>query len=394
MRTSSVFSPGRLALLAAALVLAGPATGEIQTLFRGASFSEPDAARKLDEMAALVDSADQWRMRAEAIRRGVRRGMRLERLPPPGALNPIRHSTHAGDGYTVENVAFESLPGFWVTGNLYLPAEVEGRIPGVLCPHGHAPDGRLHEATQIRCAMLARMGAAALAYDMVGFGESQPVPHRHSETMRLQTYNSMRALDFLLSLGMVDEGRLAVTGESGGGTQSFLLAALDERVAASVPVVQVSAHFYGGCVCESGLPIHKSAEHETNNVEIAASFAPKPQLIVSDGADWTRNTPQVEFPFIQRVYGLLGAADRVANAHFADEGHDYGPSKRAAMYPFLAEHLGLDLSRATDAAGQIDERPAAPRPRAALLVFPPERPRPAHAAERADDVIALRDRRE
>ena len=66
--------------------------------------------------------------------------------------------------------------------------------------------------------------------ELVGYSESAPVPHHHSEALRLQTYNSMRAVDFLLSLGMVDEKRLGVTGESGGGTQSFLLAAVDPRI--------------------------------------------------------------------------------------------------------------------------------------------------------------------
>ncbi len=208
-----------------------------------------------------------------------------------------------------------------------------------------------------RCAALARLGCVVFAYDMVGYGESIPVPHHHSETKRLQTYNSMRSIDFLLSLRRsVDETRVsAVTGESGGGTQSFLLACLDDRIDASIPVVMVSAHFYGGCICESGMPIHKSASHETNNVEIAATFAPKPQLVISDGDDWTANVPKVEFPYMQRVYRLCGAEANVENAHFADEGHDYGPSKRKAMYAFVAKHFNLDLERIENAAGEIDE---------------------------------------
>jgi hypothetical protein len=381
------------ALLAVALV-AQIARAEIQTLFRGESYTEAEAAEKLAGMAADFDSADEWKARAEKLRAGVRRGMRLERLPPASPLNPIRHSVYQGNGYTVENAAIETLPGFWSTGNLYLPEKIDGQTAGILCPHGHAPDGRLAAYTQTRCAALARMGAVVFAYDMVDYGESQPVPHRHSEALRLQTYNSMRAIDFLLSLGMVDENRLAVTGESGGGTQSFILSCVDDRIDVSVPVVQVSAHFYGGCMCESGMPIHKSADHETNNVEIAASFAPKPQLIVSDGGDWTSNVDRVEFPYIQRVYGLLGAEGNVENAHFADEGHDYGPSKRAAMYRFMAKHLGLDLSRIENAAGEIDESFFVAREPAELHVFTAEHSRPAHALADAEAVIGQLDRRE
>jgi hypothetical protein len=141
------------------------------------------------------------------------------------------------------------------------------------------------------------------------------------------------------------------------------------------------------------MPIHKSADHETDNVEIAASFAPKPQLIISDGADWTKNVPRVEFPYMQRVYALLGAPANIENAHFPNEGHDYGPSKRAAMYPFMAKHLGLDLSRIYDSSGEIDESFVKVHERGELLVFPRDRPRPEGAITDAEKVIAELDRR-
>jgi dienelactone hydrolase len=382
-------------LMTAIFCFAGsPTSGEIQTLFRGDCLTETEAAAKLKQFAAEYDTREEWLARAEVIRRGVLRGMKLEQLPPACPLKPIGHSVRQEDGYTVENVAFESLPGFWVTGNLYVPVDAELPMAGVLCPHGHLADNRMLEQTQKRCAALARMGAVVFAYDMVGYGESTPVDHHHSETLRLQTYNSMRAIDFLLSLQIVDERRLAVTGESGGGTQSFVLACVDPRIDVSVPVVMVSANFYGGCTCESGLPIHKSAEHETNNVEIAASIAPKPLLIISNGEDWTKNVPQVEFPHMQRIYELTGAKEKVENAHFADEGHDYGPSKRAATYRFLAKHFGLDLSRIQNGAGEIDESVLTVHDRGDLLVFPSDRPRPDYAITDGDVVIKLLDRQE
>lgn len=381
-----------LALVLAVVGAVPRAAGDgIQTLYRGDCLDEQAAADKLARFAARYATADQWQAHAETVRRGILRGLRLERLPPPCDLNAIRHSRRTEDGYAVENVAFQCLPGFWVTGNLYTPVEKRKLAAGILCPHGHNADGRLQEYTQSRCAALARMGAVVFAWDMVGYGESTPVPHRHSETLRLQTYSSLRAVDFLLSLGLVDEARLAVTGESGGGTQTFLLAALDPRIDVSAPVVMVSAHFYGGCICESGLPIHHSAEHETDNVEIAALVAPKPLLLVSNGQDWTKLVPQRELPFVQRIYGFFDAAANVENAHFPDEGHDYGPSKRKAVYPFLAKHLGLDLSRIQNGAGEITEDFVRVRDRGELLAFPPDRPRPEHALQDAEAVTKLLD---
>jgi len=143
--------------------------------------------------------------------------------------------------------------------------------------------------------------------------------------------------------------------------------------------VMVSAHFFGGCACESGRPIHRGADYFASNVMIAALAAPRPQLLVSDGKDWTLNTPRVEFPFLQKIYSYYGAAERTANVHLPDEGHDYGPSKRAAVTRFFATQLSLNLGAATDASGQIDESHATIERAAALRVFTADFPIPPHA---------------
>ena len=175
---------------------------------------------------------------------------------------------------------------------------------------------------------------------MVGWGESKQLPHRATRNLLgLQIWNSMRSLDFLLSLPEVDASRVGIAGFSGGATQSLYLAALDQRLSACALVAQVSAHFFGGCPCERPTPGASQHTFRTNNVEIAALAAPKPLLLISTGEDWTRNTPFVEYPFLLHVYRLLGKGEKVKNVHLSQEGHDLGPSKRLALYRFLGSQL-------------------------------------------------------
>ncbi len=303
------------------------------------------------QMGGERRDAAAWDKRRIELREGFLKGAGLWPLPKQGPVRVLRHSLRAHDGYTVENVAIETLPGFYCTGNLYRPAQAGPPGPGILCPHGHfKPLGRFRANQQIRCAHLARMGATVYSYSMVGWQDSQQTTHDDPNVLALQTWNSIKALDFLSSLEGVDPQRIGMTGASGGGTQTLYLALLDDRVRASTPVVILYPWSApdGCCRCEGGLPIMQKTH--TNCFEFAAAIAPRPQLIISVGLDQTYDFPKVGFPFIRQAYAAYHAASQAENVHLPKEKHDYGPSKRAAMYQFFGRQLGMsempeDLTR-------------------------------------------------
>ena len=364
---------------------------EKPTLCVGNYHSEADAVKQLARLAATHSNLAEWKTRAAAVRLQILTGAKLNPLPERTPLKAIIKNKRTYNGYTVEAATFEARPGFFVYGNLYRPLGRklgqgrDGKRPGILCPHGHARGpggGRLRPDQQHRCATLARMGAVVFSYDMIGFGDSEHLGwnHKHPQALTLQTWSSIRALDFLESLPGVDKKRLGVTGCSGGGTQTFLLTAIDKRVAVSVPVVMVSAHFFGGCHCESGMPIHKTAKLETNNAEFAALAAPRPLKLISVGGDWTKNTPKVEHPFIQSIYKYYGAEAMAENTHFAKEGHGYQYTKRQAMYPFMVKHLGLKPKGVLDAkTGVYDESKNTVEKVATMRTFNSLKDMPKHA---------------
>ncbi|MDN5212047.1 acetylxylan esterase [Fulvivirgaceae bacterium BMA12] len=356
-------------------------------LCQGHFWTEDEGNLKMKAFAKQWQDLETWEQRADIIRKGIISGMKFDQMPAiEGNFNPIITNVRTLDGYQVENIAIESFPGFYITGNLYRPLDSNGKHAAILSPHGHLKNKRLREDVQSRCAVLARMGAVVFAYDMVGYGESRQVTHRMPVALLLQTWNSTRVLEYLLSRPDVDPSRIGMTGGSGGGTQTFMLAALDKRITVSVPAVQVSAHFFGGCVCESGMPVHRSKKHQTNNVEIAALCAPRPQLLISDGADWTRNTPRIEYPYLQKVYALYNAEHRVENVHLPAEKHDYGYSKRSAAYIFLAYHLKLNMKKVRF-DGSIKEDFVTILPPDELKVFTGDNPIPQNALQGDEAVM-------
>jgi dienelactone hydrolase len=330
-----------------------------------------------------VGSPEEWAQRAARLRLRVKVATGMWPTPTRSPLHLVVHGRVERPEYTVEKVYFESLPGHFVTGSLYRPRGRSGPHPAVLSPHGHAEDGRFNDVglagvreqiasgaerfevggrhpLQARAVQLARMGCVVLQYDMEGYADSVQLEHRGlgvrarmntasrwgfsspqaelrlQSLMGLQTWNSTRALDVLLSLPDVDPSRVAVEGHSGGGTQTFILAAIDDRPTVLFPAVMVSTAMQGGCQCENASLLRIGA----GNVDIAGLVAPRP-LGMTAANDWTLEMETKGFPDLARLYDMLGAPGRVSLATFPQFGHNYNSVSRTVMYGWLNRHLGL-----------------------------------------------------
>lgn len=346
---------------------------------------------------AHYESRDAWLARAAELRRHILVSTGLWPMPEKTALKAQVFGRIERDGYTVEKVYFESVPGFYVTGNLYRPRDGKAKHPGIINPHGHWDVGRLAnaEAGSVpgRCINLARQGQVAFSYDMVGYNDANQIPHSFGgqreelwglSLMGLQLWNSIRAIDFLCSLPDVDPARIGCTGASGGGTQTFMVTAVDDRVKVAAPVNMVSAHMQGGCMCENA----PNLRVDTYNVEIAALAAPRPLLLVAATGDWTRDNPRVECPDIRSIYALFRAEDHLKCVQF-DAGHNYNRDSREAMYAWMGRWLlGIDDEK------QLREQPFEVESKEDLLVWA-DRKRPANAldAKALTEYLIARDRK-
>ncbi|MBN2291702.1 MAG: acetylxylan esterase, partial [Pirellulales bacterium] len=331
---------------------------------------------------AVPATPDAWSKRAAELRRQLQVAEGLWPMPTKTPSNAVVHGPVDRKEYTVEKVFFESFPGHFVTGNLYRPKGREGKLPAVLCPHGHWADGRFYDRgakevrwdlfngaerfemagrfpLQSRCVQLARMGCVVFHYDMIGYADSIQLAHRAGvrdkmnklknwgyfspqaearlqHQMGLQTYNSVRALDWISTLPYVDGKRIAVTGASGGGTQTFILCALDPRPAVAFPAVMVSTAMQGGCPCENASFLRVG----TGNIELAALIAPRP-LGMTAADDWTKEIATKGLPELKQLYKMLGVEDLVMAKPLVQFPHNYNYVSRGAMYHWLNKHLKL-----------------------------------------------------
>lgn len=322
-----------------------------------------------------VESSAEWQSRAKEIREHILVSCGLWPLPEKSPLNARVFGRINRDDYSVEKVYFETYPGFYLAGNLYRPAgQGNGPFPGILNPHGHWANGRMADTPDgsiaARCISFARQGMIAFSYDMAGYNDTKQVTHNFASDptnqlwsislMGLQTWNSIRALDFLESLPDIDKKRLACTGESGGGTQTFMLGAVDDRLAVQAPIVMVSHTMQGGCLCENapGLRVDYS------NMEFAAVPAPRSQILVAAAGDWTKDTLTVEGPAIAGIYRLFNASEKIRYVRF-DFGHNYNKTSRESVYEWFGQWL---LKHPNPSS--LKEKPYVKEPDSELLVWP------------------------
>jgi len=301
----------------------------------------------LNYLSTLYSNKAQWEARCDTLRREVRQRLGIDALLDSCVKNakPILSKIRKHDGYTMQNIAIEMTPGQHVFGTIYSPTK-KGRHPLIICPDGHWTPGRERADEQTRLATLARMGAVCVDFDLYAWGQSNDEVKNHQTDRAhvMQAAFALRLLNYMIDNRKdIDKKRIGVNGGSGGGTHTILLTVLDDRITAAAPTVNLASHFDGGCPCESGKPIQLSGGG-TCNPELAAMFAPRPLLIVSDGGDWTSSVPELEFPYLQRIYGFYDAKDQVRNVHLAQERHDFGPNKRQAVYDFFIDVFGLDRS--------------------------------------------------
>jgi dienelactone hydrolase len=391
-RTTAAF--GRLFVVLLISILVGALHAETPRVLAAGNLPEDARLQPLKDLDGYFpftppSSKAEWERRAERVRRQILVSQGLWPMPTKTPLNAVIHGRMDRGDYTVEKVYFESAPGFFVTGNLYRPNNVSGKVPGVLFAHGHWQDARLSEATdaelrreiadgeerfeeggrsrfQSMCVQLARMGCVVWQWDMLGESDSQqlsrqlvhgfakqrpemstvenwglfsPQAEAHLQSiMGLQTWNSIRSLDFLLSLPEIDPERIAMTGASGGGTQTMILAGIDPRVKLSFPAVMVSTAMQGGCTCENACLLRVN----TGNIEFSGLFAPKPQGMTTAN-DWTKEMATKGFPELKQLYSLLGAPDNVMLKRGEHFPHNYNAVSRSAFYGWLNRHFKLGV---------------------------------------------------
>jgi dienelactone hydrolase len=319
-----------------------------------------------DRALADIKSLEDWLAVRAEYRRQLFEMLGLDPLPPKSALNPVMTGTIESDDFVVEKLHFQSLPGLYVTGNLYRPKQQDGPLPAILyvCGHGGVKKNGISYGNkthyQQHGAWYARNGYVCLMIDTIQLGEIEGIHHgTYREKMwwwnnrgytpaGVEAWNCLRSLDYLQSRDEVDDDRIGVTGRSGGGAYSWWIAALDERIKVAVPVAGITSlhnHVVDGCVeghCDCMFMVNT---YRWDYPMIAALVAPRPLLISNTDKDSI-------FPLegvidvhrkVRRIYELYEAGDQLG-LHITEGPHEDTQELRVHAFRWFNRFLKVDLS--------------------------------------------------
>lgn len=377
-------------------------------------YGDPDRGQPGDEMiqaylakeALQLDeqfkedckSLEDWQAKRERYREEYLYMLGLWPLPEKTDLKATVTGTLERDGYVVEKLHYQSVPGLYVTANLYRPANAESRqrFPAVLYVCGHANRGRDGNKTayQAHPIWLAKHGFICLIVDTLEFGEINDHPrYIHHGTYNLERWwwhsrgytpagvecwNGIRGIDYLLSRADVDPENLGVTGISGGGAATFWIAAADERIKVAIPVSGMAdLESYVGNRVING---HCDCMFLYNTFQwpwtrIAGLIAPRPMLFINSDNDriFPMDANERISNRMERLYSLYGASDKFDTV-VSVGGHAYREDIRRAAFAFLQYHLQGKADPITDSeVDLVDEStkpPTHPIPTVELRVFP------------------------
>jgi len=361
--------------------------------------------------------AAETRGEAEALVQRAREAVRacFEPFPERTPLNPEVTGVVEREGYRVEKVVFESRPGFHVTANLYVPTG-SGPFPCVLGACGHAAEGKARDLYQYFCQGLVRRGYLVLIYDPVSQGErlqyldaeGEPLPRRCTEEhtmmgnqMRLcgdylgtwRVWDGIRALDYLLGRPEADRERVGVTGNSGGGTLTTFLNAVEERFTMAAPACFVTTYVRNfedeECQDSEQIPPGLFARG-CDMADFFIARAPRPVVILAQENDFfdLRGTRET-YEEIRHVYRLLGAEENV-ELFVGPRGHGYYRENREAMYRFFDAHAGVEGPPDEGEVRCEEEETLRCTPRGAVLRLEGARPVFAFTRARAEELARTR----
>lgn len=340
--------------------------------FRSIRKMLPDSLRAIafnhlaerESRVAGLNTRSEIETRQRAIRETILRA--IGGLPERTPLNPKSAGVLKRAGYRIEKVIFESQPAFFITANLYIPETGRGPYPGILLPLGHEEGGKSNPDWQHLAITFARNGFVVLTWDPMGQGEriqlydsdwggskvgqattehtvagAQCLLLGHSFA-RHRIHDGLRALDYLVSRPEVDAARIGCTGNSGGGTMTAYLSALDDRIKVAAPSCYITSwksllETIGPQDAEQNLPPFLSDGMDQADFVIA--FAPKPYLIASAIQDFfpIKGARQT-YSEVKRLYGVMGAGDKLSMVE-VDDKHGFTLPRRLAAYRWMNRWL-------------------------------------------------------